>query len=97
MSIQGIFPRATFAGLAVDLAAMPVVVAPGACCLDTWNMVQYRFPRSRKKRIRRKWAKRPENWRLRMEFGAAVVNGTMYVSRAGLDELLKAYGPRGTD
>lgn len=24
---------------------------------------QFRFPKSRKKRIRNKWAKRPENWR----------------------------------
>jgi hypothetical protein len=25
---------------------------------------QFRFPRSKKKRIRKKWAKRPENWRV---------------------------------
>lgn len=25
--------------------------------------IQYRFPRSKKKRIRNKWAKRPENFR----------------------------------
>jgi hypothetical protein len=25
---------------------------------------QIRFPRSKKKRIRKKWAKRPENWRV---------------------------------
>lgn len=27
------------------------------------KIVQYRFPRSKKRRIRDKWSKRPENWR----------------------------------
>lgn len=32
--------------------------------VESLNMVeQFRFPKSRKKRIRKKWSKRLENWR----------------------------------
>jgi hypothetical protein len=34
------------------------VVVPSKHCME-----QFRFPKSKKKRIRNKWAKRPENWR----------------------------------
>lgn len=40
--------------------------APGACYLTSFiepETVQVRFPKSKKKRIRRKWAKRAENYR----------------------------------
>jgi hypothetical protein len=30
---------------------------------STAMIEQFRFPKSRKKRIRKKWAKRPQNWR----------------------------------
>lgn len=29
---------------------------------------QFRFPRSKKRRIRKKWAARPENWRAKINF-----------------------------
>lgn len=35
-------------------------------------MIQYRFPRTKKKRIQRKWAKRPENWRPLEEISVVV-------------------------
>lgn len=38
--------------------SLPPNIAPSDSLLE-----QFRFPKSRKKRIRNKWAKRPENWR----------------------------------
>lgn len=58
--------------------------------------VQYRFPRSKKKRIRRKWAKRPSNWReeLGQVVDAVLVSdpvrpwqGTIYASADFLDAM----------
>ncbi len=43
------------------------------------DMVQFRFPKSKKKRIRKKWAKRPENWRPNNKAYLAF-DGTLYVS-----------------
>lgn len=40
---------------------------------------QVRFPRSRKVRMRRKWAKNPRNWRDRMEPLCIQVKGLGYV------------------
>jgi hypothetical protein len=31
------------------------------------KFIQIRFPKSKKKRIRKKWSKRPENWELRYD------------------------------
>lgn len=42
------------------LFGMAVIKDPELLISDT---VQFRFPRSKKARIRKKWAKRPENWK----------------------------------
>lgn len=55
--------RITFDDI-LDLAAKlplgppPPCIVTSHCCRE-----QFRFPRTKKRRIRRKWAKRPENWR----------------------------------
>lgn len=41
-------------------AGIPIVVNP---CLPETRREQFRFPRSKKKRIRKKWAKDQRNWR----------------------------------
>lgn len=38
--------------------------------IDENKFIQIRFPKSKKKRIRKKWAKRPENWELRYDRSA---------------------------
>lgn len=42
---------------------------------------QYRFPRSKRRRIRRKWAKRASNWRLGADPSILVdpANGILYM------------------
>lgn len=42
---------------------------------------QWRFPRSRRKRIRRKWSKNPRNYRVEsIELGLLVVGGSVVMS-----------------
>lgn len=47
-------------GMMPNLFGMPVYVSPAPF---PERRVQFRFPRSKKRRIRRKWAARPENFR----------------------------------
>ena len=42
--------------------------------------IQYRFPKSKKKRIRRKWFKRPGNWKIVEKEMAVKIEGKIYVS-----------------
>ncbi|MPR36650.1 hypothetical protein [Salmonirosea aquatica] len=51
--------------------------------------VQHRIPRSKRKRIRRKWAKNPENFKWVEKHIVYEINGTLYVSTKAF-EVLKA-------
>jgi len=47
---------------AVPLGGVDVFVNDMACISKEWK--QYRFPKSKKKRIRKKWSKRSKNFRM---------------------------------
>jgi len=58
-------PACSLAGCYLGLTSAPLGCRPIAMVdsvgpIQTWRQV--RFPRSKKRRIRRKWAQRPENW-----------------------------------
>lgn len=48
---------------------------------------QFRFPRSKKKRIRTKWAKRPENWRPAHQVYWDALTGNAYAHPQLIDKL----------
>lgn len=51
---------------------------------------QWRFPRSRRKRIRRKWSKNPRNYRVELiELGPLMVGGLVVVSSRHFLQLQK--------
>lgn len=54
---------------------------------------QFRFPKSRKKRIRNKWAKRPENWRPARQGYYMAETNTVYV-HSEIYEQIKNSMPR---
>lgn len=55
--------------------------------------VQYRFPRSKKKRIREKWAKQGKNYKYRTFQRAVYYNNTLYVSKAVFNRLMEETKP----
>ncbi|MFA7254090.1 MAG: hypothetical protein WC107_06085 [Patescibacteria group bacterium] len=56
--------------------------------------VQVRFPRSKRTRIRRKWAKRAKNWRTVPMDRCVVVAGNIHVHPAKMKELTDALSGR---
>lgn len=50
--------------------------------------VQFRFPKSKKKRIRIKWAKRPENWKVADKHFAVQIGNKLMVSPAIYQKLI---------
>lgn len=54
------------------------------------TIVQYRFPRSKKKRIRKKWRKRRENFRPKTSYRAIMMGNTVYVHSKIIDAWKKA-------
>ena len=54
--------RRFFVGGLADLNGLPVVLDNTWCSIR--KRVQFRFPKSKKSRIRKKWSKRPKNWRV---------------------------------
>jgi hypothetical protein len=59
-------------------------------CIET-ERSQIRFPRSKKSRIRKKWAKNQKNWSQRQVHKAFVVGRDVYLSTATY-EVVKATG-----
>ena len=53
---------------------MPIVSNPR---MADWK--QYRFPRTKKRRTRKKWAKRPQNYRWSPWDRAYEINGVLYM------------------
>lgn len=67
--------------LATSLYGMQVIVS------ETIKE-QFRFPRTKKRRIRNKWSKREENWRPSSK--ALIMHKVMYVHPKFYDQLLNA-------
>lgn len=64
-----------------------VFVNDMACISNEWN--QYRFPKSKKVRIRKKWSKRISNFRMQ-EFHKVIIlksENKMFVSQKTYDQL----------
>ena len=63
--------------------------------LDRWEQKQIRFPKSKKKRIRRKWVKRGYNFRSvfgkNMNVVISKVTGDIFMSSAAYDAYLKGF------
>lgn len=55
--------------------------------------VQYRYPRTKKRRIRNKWSKRPENFRPREDFLYDQARGVVYAHPIVARRLKAALGP----
>jgi len=67
------------------LYAVPVVFDPDL--YGESRRVQFRFPRSKRRRIRRKWSKDPRNWRW-VESPAVIAWGpTLHMNRPAFDLL----------
>ena len=67
---------------------------PGRLCIYTDPMMkqQFRFPRTKAKRICRKWAKRPQNFRASREFLIDMRRGALYCHPQMFVELQRQIG-----
>lgn len=64
-----------------------IIVNDSACIRNEWK--QFRYPKTKKKRIREKWRKRYCNWRMEeIHFGVKCEN-KMYISTRMFNALLK--------
>ena len=61
------------------------------------DRVQFRFPRSKKRRIRRKWAKRPENYKTVPWDKAWLIGGTVYMHPIMVEKLKREIDRRNRD
>lgn len=66
------------------------VIVDDRLCVADW--VQFRFPRSKRRRIRRKWGRRDRNWR--PVATVCRVGDTLYVSPAMLAAIRKRVADR---
>jgi hypothetical protein len=57
--------------------------------LPRFRTVQFRKPRSKRKRIRIKWSKRPENWRQEKINYACLIGGNTLIMRPDQIQLLR--------
>ena len=64
---------------------MQVVVNDLVCVTNEWK--QYRFPKSKKKRIRKKWAKKAFNYKVLELHKAIQFDGKLYVSKKTFEQL----------
>ena len=71
---------------------MPVIVNDFTCISQEWK--QYRFPKSKKKRIRKKWAKQSRYYRMEDVHRALKFDGKLIVSTKIFEQLknLPEYG-----
>lgn len=44
------------------------------------QLVQFRFPKSKKKRINNKWKKKPENYRMQKSHKLVIIDNCVYVN-----------------
>ncbi len=66
------------------ITGIPVVVNDFACISKAW--VQFRFPKSKKKRIRNKWACQARNYRTEEKHRAFKMGGKLIISSRMLKE-----------
>lgn len=78
--------RVTPPGLGAGLLGVNVVVTP---TLPIRKLEQFRFPRSKRKRIRKKWARKTENFRVKTT-EAFLTDGALFVSLASYRRLKDA-------
>ena len=76
----------------VPFGGMPVIVNDFACISQEWK--QYRFPKSKKKRIRKKWAKQSRYFRMQDVHRVIKMQGKLFVSTKIFEQLksLLEYG-----
>lgn len=55
--------------------------------MEIEKRVQFRFPKSKKRRIRKKWSRRSENWKDVPQSGILMVNGTIFIHPLRMTEL----------
>ena len=55
--------------------------------MEIEKRVQFRFPKSKKRRIRKKWSRRSENWKDVPQSGILMVNGTLFIHPLRMTEL----------
>lgn len=64
---------------------IPVIVNDFACITQEWE--QYKFPKSKKKRIRKKWAKQSGYFRVQDVHRAIKIQGQLFVSTKIYEQL----------
>lgn len=64
-----------------EIAGMPVIISDEIG--KKTEYYQYKFPRSKKKRIRKKWATNKKYWKTRVwwEYCSFVMNGKIYTNQ----------------
>lgn len=72
--------------LKIETHNAPVIMADDCITVFTEN-VQVKFPKSKKRRIRKKWAKNPFNFQYARVDNAVRIGNTFYVSRKVFDAL----------
>lgn len=79
-----------------SFSGVPIHVSNHLPCRKVWKQV--RFPKSKRKRIRKKWAKdKRRNWRsVEAEPVVMEVNGQFYCNKLGYAEIMRAV-KRGDD
>jgi hypothetical protein len=65
------------------------IVVNDLTCI-TYESKQFRFPKSKKVRIRNKWKKRRENYRVEKVHRAIKINDTMFVSSKIYEQILNS-------
>jgi len=76
----------------LPFGGMPVIVNDFACISQEWK--QYKFPKSKKKRIRKKWAKQSRYFRMQDVHRVIKIQGKLFVSTKIFEQLksLSEYG-----
>ena len=57
---------------------------------ERWETKQVRFPRSKRKRIRKKWARDGRNWETKKVSYMVVMGGSVMMSQDSIDRLFAA-------
>jgi hypothetical protein len=92
LNTTGIKPELYTVLPTVPFGGMPVIVNDFACISQEWK--QYKFPKSKKKRIRKKWAKQSRYFRMQDVHRVIKMQGKLFVSTKIFEQLksLPEYG-----
>lgn len=72
----------------IPLGQFQVITNDNLCIKKEFK--QYKFPKSKKRRIRKKWSKRNFNYKLVENHYAFEVNGNLYMSTQMRDAMMKS-------